>query len=73
MRFDDLDLCASEFDSEAIIEVGLFDTQLAWDCDPDAIIVIEEYDHGLDDTDGNGDWQVLALDRFGDRNVNASY
>lgn len=42
----------------------------AWDCDPEAEVSAEEYDAGLDEEDDEGDWQVLALDRFGDRIVN---
>lgn len=41
-----------------------------WDCDPGAVLLVEPYDEGLDETDDEGDWQVLALDRFGDRAVN---
>jgi len=41
----------------------------AWDCDPDAIVIVEPYDVGLDEEDSD-DWQVIALDRFGDRMVN---
>lgn len=44
-----------------------------WDCDPDAVVACDSYDEGLDETDDTGDWQVLALDRFGDRNVNGDY
>lgn len=41
-----------------------------WDCDPFAQVIVEPYDLELDIEDDEGDWQVLALDRFGDRNVN---
>lgn len=42
----------------------------AWDCDPDAQVIVEPYDLGLDEEDDEGDWQVIVLDRFGDRMVN---
>lgn len=42
---------------------------VAWDCHPGHVHHYEPYDLGLDDEDGEGDWQVLALDRFGDRLV----
>lgn len=44
-----------------------------WDCNPFHVHVDESYDLDLDYEDDEGDWQVLALDRFGDRNVNANY
>lgn len=47
--------------------------QEAWDCNPDMIFVPETVDLDLDDEDAEGDWQVLCLDRFGDRMVNANY
>lgn len=41
----------------------------AWDCDiffePEPL----DYDLDLDYEDASGDWQVLALDRFADRNL----
>lgn len=39
----------------------------AWDCDPFAEVEIEALDEGLDEE--SDDWQVLVLDRFGDRLV----
>lgn len=44
-----------------------------WDCDPSAVIQNDMYDAGLDEEDDEGDWQVLALDRFGDRMVNGDW
>lgn len=41
----------------------------AWDCDPFAEVNVEPYDAGLDYEDDEGDWQVLALDRFADRDI----
>jgi hypothetical protein len=41
----------------------------AWDCDPFHIHAEEPYDIDLDESDDTGDWQVLVLDRFGDRMV----
>ena len=46
---------------------------VAWDCDPDAMIFPEPYDAELNEEDDQGDWQVLALDRFGDRSVNGNW
>ncbi len=43
--------------------------QHAWDCDPEALLPVEDYDADLDYEDAESDWQVLALDRFGDRLV----
>jgi hypothetical protein len=45
------------------------DETLAWDCDPFFIPDEEPYDLDLDDEDAFSDWQVLVLDRFGDRMV----
>jgi hypothetical protein len=44
-----------------------------WDCDPFLTAIVDEYDLELDFTDDCGDWQVLALDRFGDRSINSRY
>lgn len=41
----------------------------AWDCDPDFQPILETVDLDLDEEDDTGDWQVLALDRYGDRLV----
>lgn len=46
------------------------DPTTAWDCDPFMIMPNESYDLDLDDELDRTDWQVLALDRFGDRTVN---
>lgn len=45
----------------------------AWDCDPFARPLVDTVDADLDEEDDTGDWQVLALDRFGDRMVNANW
>jgi len=42
----------------------------AWDCNPDIEWIDEPYDLDLDETMDETDWQVLVLDRFGDRTVN---
>lgn len=42
----------------------------AWDCDPDVVLLGDSLDWDLDEEDDTGDWQVLVLDRFGDRTVN---
>jgi hypothetical protein len=73
MTYDDMDLHADEFDADTINEIGIFEMRSAWDCDPDTLVSVDEYDAGLDETDDTGDWQVLALDRFGDRNVNPNF
>ena len=44
----------------------------AWDCDPDFQPILETVDLDLDEEDDEGDWQVLVLDRFGDRLVDDS-
>ena len=41
----------------------------AWDCDPEALLFGDSPDMDLDEEDDTGDWQVLVLDRFGDRTV----
>lgn len=46
---------------------------VAWDCNPDMVFVDESYDLDLNYEDDTGYWQVLALDRFGDRNVNSKF
>lgn len=42
----------------------------AWDCDLFFVSECLDYDLGLDEEDDEGDWQVIVLDRFGDRLVN---
>lgn len=44
------------------------DDSTAWDCDPFFVPCNEPYDLDLNDED-ESDWQVIALDRFGDRLV----
>lgn len=44
----------------------------AWDCDPDAALHVDAYDLELDEEADETDWQVLVLDRFGDRTVDES-
>jgi hypothetical protein len=44
-----------------------------WDCDPFMTAIVDNYDLELDFTDDCGDWQVIALDRFGDRGIRANY
>lgn len=46
------------------------DPETAWDCDPSFQPILEDYDLDLDETDSESDWQVICLDRFGDRLVN---
>lgn len=46
------------------------DPTIAWDCDPFMIMPVETYDLELDEEEDETDWQVLVLDRFGDRTVN---
>jgi hypothetical protein len=45
---------------------------VAWDCDPTFLPIYEGVELDLDEEDDEGDWQVLCLDRFGDRLVTAS-
>lgn len=40
----------------------------AWDCDLFSEVFVEDYDLDIDEEDASGDWQVIALDRFYDRN-----
>lgn len=47
--------------------------ETAWDCDPHVTFEDQAYDAGLDEEDDEGDWQVIALDRFGDRMVNGDW
>ena len=47
---------------------------VAWDCDPFAVVYVEPYDDGLMPDDYPfEDWQVMVLDRFGDRSVNPTF
>lgn len=46
--------------------------QTAWDCDPTMIFENMDYDLDLNEEDDTGDWQVMVLDRFGDRMVDAT-
>lgn len=46
-----------------------FQEGVAWDCDPMALVYVEPYDIDLDEEDAASDWQILALDRFGDRTI----
>lgn len=48
----------------------MHDETTAWDCDPTFVAEPLDYDFDLDYEDAEGDWQVLALDRFSDRLVN---
>lgn len=49
-------------------ETMLFtDAGVVWGRDPSMLLVVDAYDLDLDEEDDEGDWQVLALDRFGDR------
>ncbi len=45
----------------------------AWDCDPTFVPIDESVELDLDMEDDEGDWQVLVLDRFGDRLVDDSH
>ena len=45
----------------------------AWDCDIFFIPPNEEYDLDINYEDDTGDWQILVLDRFGDRTVNPNF
>lgn len=45
----------------------------AWDCDPSFVPIPETVDLDLIEEDDTGDWQVLVLDRFGDRSVNGDW
>ena len=49
------------------------DPTVAWDLDPFFIFPEESYDMELDETEDETDWQVLVLDRFGDRMVNGEW
>lgn len=42
----------------------------AWDCDLFFVPENMSFDIDLDEEDDTGDWQVITLDRFHDRNVN---
>ena len=48
-------------------------TNHAWDCDPDMYFEDMSYDLELDEEDDTSDWQVIVLDRFGDRLVSPEY
>lgn len=50
-----------------------FEPTTAWDCDPAFVPEELAYDLDLDEELDETDWQVIVLDRFGDRMVNASY
>jgi hypothetical protein len=45
----------------------------AWDCDP--FFIHEECGvfSDIDEEDDEGDWQIVVLDRFGDRLVNGDW
>ena len=49
------------------------DETVAWDCDLFTEVFMEAYDIDLEEEDDEGDWQVIALDRFYDRQVNGDY
>ena len=38
---------------------------VAWDCDP--FVELDDETDQLDEEDASGDWQTIALDRWGDR------
>jgi len=43
----------------------------AWDCDP--FVELDDETDQLDEEDASGDWQTIALDRWGDRLINGRY
>jgi len=45
---------------------------VAWDCDPDYIAEPLDRYQDLDETDDTGDWQIIVLERFHDRLVDAT-
>ena len=48
-------------------------TNYAWDCDPSFVSDYDGEYTELDEEDDTGDWQVIALDRFGDRRISERY
>ena len=44
----------------------------AWDCDLFTTVSVEPYDVDIDYEDDESDWQILALDRFADRDITDS-
>lgn len=47
--------------------------QHAWDCDPTFTPPVEDELIDIDEEDASSDWQIIALDRWGDRRVNGNY
>lgn len=54
-------------------ECRAHENKMAWDCDLFAEVDADAIDLELDLEDDTGDWQVLALDRYGDRLINPNY
>ena len=46
-----------------------YDDTQAWDCDLFFVPPNEDYMLDIDEEDSEGDWQIIVLDRFGDRLV----
>ncbi len=44
----------------------------AWDCDLFTDVTVEPYDIDIDYEDSTGDYQILALERFFDRQIDFS-
>lgn len=45
----------------------------AWDCDLFANVTVNHYDLDIDEEDDKSDWQIIALDRFYDRQIRGDY
>ena len=43
----------------------------AWDCDLFTEVTVDDYDLDIDEEDD--DWQIIALDRFYDRQIRGDY
>ena len=43
----------------------------AWDCDLFTEVTVDDYD--LDINEEDDDWQIIALDRFYDRQIRGDY
>ena len=45
----------------------------AWDCDLFTEVTVDDYDLDIDEEDDESDWQIIALDRFYDRQIRGDY
>src|SRR6476620_7833185 len=62
-------LCCDDCYADECRDYDAAEAMQGWDCNPMTTFELMGVDLDLDDEDSTGDWQVIVLDRFGDRQV----